>query len=390
MAAVGVPGAILALLVTAGGLNACSADDATTSTRSTAVPSPTTGESTASAEPVDVVGVVVAEVEEPIMMLPRTGDDRLFIAERPGRIRTATPGEDGQLDVGSEPFLDLSDDTAAQGEQGLLGVAFSPDGAVMHVSYTNVDGDSRVDSWDIVDDAIDSASRRTIFELDQPFPNHNGGHLALDPDGELHLGLGDGGGADDPENRAQDDSAPFGKLLRLDPAGGEPATRVKGLRNPWRFDFDDDGTLWIADVGQFEWEEIDRIAADEIDGANLGWSGYEGSHLYLDEPDRVPDAPVHPIFEYDHSEGRCSITGGFVYRGRALPHLVGSYLFADLCEGQVKALLADGDEISAHDLDVSVNQPFSFGRDADDEAYVLSADGEIIALRAADDAGAGP
>lgn len=381
---------MLTALILAGALTACtgsderSTPDGATPDVPSADPAPSDPESptttTTPAEPVDIIGAEVGTVEEPIMLLPRPGDDRLWLAERPGRIRTATLDADGLLDIDDEPALDLTGDTIARGEQGLLGMAFSADGATLHVSYTNTDGDTRIDSFDI-DHDIDRSSRRTIFELEQPHPNHNGGHLLVTPDGSLLLGLGDGGGFDDPENRSQDDDSLFGKLLHLDPGGGEPEVLARGLRNPWRFDADTDGSLWIADVGQFAWEEINHVSPDVFPGADFGWSGYEGTHLYLDEPDRVPDDWIPPVHEYDHEDGRCSITGGIVYRGTALPHLSGHFLFADLCEGRVRAIAMIDGEADVLDLGVDVEQPFSFGRDADGEPYVLSATGRIIALR---------
>lgn len=363
--------------------------DAVSGTSPTVVGSPTDGDPTAAGpadepdERVEVEGVVVAEVEEPIMLLPRPDDQRVWIAERPGRVRTAILDDDGRFEIDEDPVLDITADTVARGEQGLLGMAFSSDGGTLFLSYTNLDGDSRVDSWRVSDGQVDESSRRTIFELEQPFPNHNGGHLALDPDGDLHLGLGDGGAADDPDNRAQDDDELFGKLVLLDPDGGPAEIRAKGLRNPWRFDFDTDGHLWIADVGQGDREEIDLLAPGDIDGANLGWSGWEGTRPHLDDAERRPPDPVAPVHDYDHDDGRCSITGGLAYRGAALPHLDATFLFADLCEGRVRAVTRPDDdgEVAVVELGVTVDQPFSFGRDTAGEPYVLSASGRIIALR---------
>jgi len=344
-----------------------------------------------------VVGVEVARLDDPVALLPRPGDDRLWAAERTGQVRTVEVGADGALTPSAEPQVDLGDETTASGEQGLLGLAFAADGAVAYVSYTNLDGDSRVEAFDVVDGEVDAGSRREVFATEQPYPNHNGGHLLTGPDGTLYLGLGDGGSADDPENRAQDDGTPLGKLLALDPAGGEPRVVAKGLRNPWRFDIDVDGSFWIADVGQNAWEEINRVPAAQIEGANLGWSGYEGTHEHLGG-DRRPDESIVPIHEYDHGDGRCSITGGFVYRGSALPALAGAFLYADWCEGRIRAVrpAADGTgsdadaqataepgEVTVLDLDLTVANPQSFGRDADGEPYVLSATGAVVALRPA-------
>src|SRR5690606_5321819 len=154
-------------------------------------------------------------------------------------------------------------------------------------------------------------SRRVLLSVEQPFPNHNGGHVVVTPDDTLWLGLGDGGSADDPENRAQDPDTLLGKLVRVDTTGGEDHEIVaSGLRNPWRFSFDPDGTGWIADVGQNECAAINRISADELPGANFGWSGYEGTEPYLDGDGRRPADPVMPVLTYSHDDGNCSITGG--------------------------------------------------------------------------------
>ncbi|MEO6987381.1 MAG: PQQ-dependent sugar dehydrogenase, partial [Aquihabitans sp.] len=155
--------------------------------------------------------------------------------------------------------------------------------------------------------------------------------------------------------------------------------------NPWRFSFDTDDSLWIADVGQNEIEEIDRIPADEIDGANLGWSGYEGSEPYLDGDGRRPEDPVMPVFEYTHADGNCSITGGFVYRGTAIEGLQGSYLFADFCAGRVRAVRLDasGALAAEYDLGIDVDGPVSFGVDADGEPYVLASDGSVARIEPA-------
>jgi len=221
-----------------------------------------------------------------------------------------------------------------------------------------------------------------VFSQEQPFANHNGGHIVFGPDGDLWLGLGDGGAADDPENRAQDPDTPLGKVLRIDPTTNDAEIVVSGVRNPWRFAFDDDGALWIGDVGQNEIEEVDRLPAGEIDGANLGWSGYEGSKPYLDGDGRRPTDPVMPVFEYSHDGGNCSITGGFVYRGKAIPALQGAYLFADYCAGAVRAIRVgdDGTLDQELDLDVQVDHPVSFTEDAQGEPYVLSQDGNIVRL----------
>ena len=295
-------------------------------------------------------------------------------------------GDDGALTAIGDPVLDLTADTSVDAERGLLGVAFSPEGDQLFVSYTNTGGNTRIDAYDLDGDEVVAGSRTERFAQDQPYANHNGGNIAFGPDGLLWLGLGDGGAADDPENRAQDPSTVLGKIIRLDVLGGdeqpEPEIVVSGVRNPWRWAFDVDGSLWIGDVGQNRIEEVDHLPADEIEGANLGWSGFEGREPYLDGDGRRPDDPVDPVFQYTHDDGNCSITGGFAYRGAAIPSLQGAYLFADYCKGRVRAIRLDdaGALASEHDLGIDVENPISFGTDADGEAYVLSAAGDIVRL----------
>ena len=328
--------------------------------------------------------VVAASVHEPTQLVVRPGDDgHLWLAERAGRVRRLAVRDDGRtLEPTGDYALDISDQTTTDAERGLLGLAFSPDGGLLYVSFTNSDGDTRVVSYEMSGSEVVTSSRTVVFSQEQPFPNHNGGHIAFGPDGALWLGLGDGGAADDPENRAQDPDTFLGKVLRIDPATNEAEIVVSGVRNPWRFAFDDDGALWIGDVGQNEIEEVDRLPPDEIDGANLGWSGYEGSKPYLDGDGRRPADPVMPVFEYSHDEGNCSITGGFVYRGKAIPALQGAYLFADYCAGALRAIRVgdDGTLDQELDLDVAVDHPVSFSEDAQGEPYVLSQDGNIVRL----------
>ena len=328
--------------------------------------------------------VVAASVHEPIQLIQRAGDDgHLWLAERAGRVRRMEVDDDGRtLSPAGDYALDLSDQTTTEAERGLLGMAFSPDGDLMYVSYTDLQGDTRVVSYEMSGSEVVTSSRRIVFSQEQPFPNHNGGHIVFGPDGKLWLGLGDGGASDDPENRAQDPDTFLGKVLRIDPESNEPEIVVSGVRNPWRFAFDDDGSLWIGDVGQNEIEEIDLLAPDEIDGANLGWSGYEGTEPYLDGEGRRPPDAIAPVFDYRHDGGNCSVTGGFVYRGKAIPSLQGAYLFADYCAGTLRAIRLDGDGTLDQELDlgVAVEHPVSFTEDAQGEPYVLSQDGNIVRL----------
>ena len=353
------------------------ADRATPSTSDTGTEGPADG------VPAPIEGVAAATVEEPTFLLVRPGDDHLWVAERAGTVRRLAVSGGGRKLTAGKVLLDVRDDTTTDAERGLLGLAFSKDGGTLFVSRTNADGNTRLEAYDVTDDdAVDESSRRVLLAVDQPYPNHNGGNVVLGPDGQLWFGLGDGGAGDDPENRAQDPDELLGKILRIDPAGGDPEIVVSGVRNPWRFSFDTDGSLWIGDVGQNAIEEVDRLPAGEIEGANLGWSGYEGSEPYLDGDGRRPDDPVMPVFEYRHRDGNCSITGGFVYRGEALDGLRGAYLFADYCAGRVRAIRLDDEGAFAaeYDLGVSLGGPVSFAADADGEPYVLSGSGVIVRL----------
>ena len=353
----------------------------------TTTASDTSGPDTTDA-PIDEVprieGEEVIGLHMPLALMPREGDDHLWVAERRGRILRLSVNDDGSLAEAGEPVLDITDQTSMEGERGLLGMAFSPDGNTLYIHHTDADGNTRVARYAIEGDDVDEASREVLFATEQPYDNHNGGHVLVGPAGDLWFGLGDGGDHADPDDRAQDPDDPLGKILRLDldEPGAEAEIVAIGLRNPWRFSFDADGALWIADVGQGEVEEIDHLPADEIEGANLGWSGYEGStEFWNGEGRRAPDA-IMPVFEYRHDGGNCSITGGFTYEGDAIPALQGAYLFADLCVGRVRAIQLgpDGTLAAEYDLGVDVPQPIGFGTDADGEPYVLSGEGPVVRL----------
>ena len=388
---------LMTLAVGATMLAGCGDDsDATKSTPSVTQVGPSTTPSTTSdgqttpdgeADAPSVASVVAATAQEPIALLPRPGDDgHLWLAERSGRVRRLAIASDGNMLTSTGPeALDISDQTTTDAERGLLGMAFADDGSTIFLSYTNLDGATRVVSYAFDGDQIDEASRSERFAIDQPYANHNGGHIVVGPDGQLWLGLGDGGAADDPENRAQDPSTELGKIIRINLATDETEIVVSGARNPWRIAFDTDGSLWVGDVGQNAIEEVNHLPVDEIDGANLGWSGFEGSAPYLDGEGRRPEDPVAPVFEYTHDGGNCSITGGFVYRGEAIPALQGAYLFADYCLGRVRAITlgSDGQLAQEFDLGIDVETPISFGTDQQGEAYVLSSAGNIVRLIAA-------
>jgi len=322
--------------------------------------------------------VKIAPVDTATAMAVREGDDTIYVAEQEGRVVAVRDGE-----IADEPVLDLRERVTAGGEQGLLGFTFSPDGDHMYVHFTNEDGNTQVEEY-AVDDGpdglarVDRSSRRDLVQIRDRESNHNGGQLAFGPDGRLYLGMGDGGGAGDqgvghaPGGNAQSDDTPLGKILIVDTEEGGVEICDKGLRNPWRFSFDrETGDLWIGDVGQNEWEEITRLPADEACGHNLGWNVFEGREQF--RPGQIDDH-VEPVVVLSHDDGNCSVIGGYVYRGRAIPELEGWYVFSDYCNGAIRALRVDEDGKLARRvrLGASVDSPSSFGEDADGELYVLS------------------
>ena len=339
--------------------------------------------------------VAVTLTEVGAMDAPTAGavgpDGRLYLAERGGTVHPLTAEGPGA------PVVDLSDRTTTDGERGLLGLAFAEDGSELYLSWTDTAGDSVVSAVAVEDDEVIADDERTLFTLEQPYANHNGGDVAVGPDGMLYLGLGDGGGAGDPLAAGQDLSTPLGALLRIDPQGDEPYAvppdnpfvaddgaadeiYAYGLRNPWRFSFDrQTGDLWIADVGQDAREEVNHLALDEAAGANFGWNLMEGT---LEFAGPEPDDHVPPIYEYETGgpEG-CAITGGYVYTGEAIAELYGAYLYADYCNGLLRGLVVDdGEVVEQADLGVDGGQVVSFAEDADGELYLLDLGGSVFRL----------
>ncbi len=314
---------------------------------------------------------VASGFEEPLLLVSaHDGTGTLYVVEQTGRVWTL----DHRL------FLNLSGKTAPGGERGLLGLAFAPDFAasgVVYASYTDLNGDSILERYHTRGDAPPDL----VLKVDQPYPNHNGGDVVFGPDGWLWYGLGDGGSGGDPQANGQNPDALLASLLRLDVSHGNatPEIWAKGLRNPWRFSFDRaNGDLWIGDVGQDRWEEIDHVAAPLRPGLNFGWNAYEGNHAY---PGGVPpfSAVTPPVAEYSHDEG-CSVTGGYVYRGAAIPSLVGAYLFSDYCSGHLWTLRPSGSDWSlAQPLDAGASVS-SFGEDDAGELYVVDHGGRILKI----------
>jgi len=335
---------------------------------------------------------VVNGLDHPLALEVAPGDrsGRLFVVERGGRVLLLRGGT-----VSPAPFLDLGSLVSRDHEErGLLGLAFHPDYARsgrFFVNYTDRSGDTRVVEYRVSradPDRADPASARLLFHLDQPYANHNGGGLEFGPDGMLWIGTGDGGSAGDPLRAGQDRKKLLAKMLRIDVGARSPAPEVVmiGLRNPWRYWFDTTGDLYIGDVGQDAWEEIDVVARADLVGANLGWSEAEGDHCYRGRRCNL-DRFVPPAVEYHHRAG-CSVTGGEVYRGRALPELVGVYFYADYCTALVRSFrwTRQGGATEHRDWKPVLDPGYrlstlaSFGHDAAGELYLVSLDGAIFKL----------
>ena len=334
----------------------------------------------------------MARLDEPIALAVRRGDPFLYVAEKPGLVVSLRPG------TRSAPrtVLDLTGNITTGGEQGLLGIAFSPDGRWLYASFTDRNGDSNVIAYAFSGGRARLPGRRILF-VSQPFSNHNGGNILFGPDGMLYFGLGDGGSEGDPDDRGQDLHTLLAKMLRIDPtpagphpyvvpasnpfvgrSGVRPEIWAYGLRNPWRFSFDrSTGDLWIGDVGQNSWEEIDEQPARSGGGQNYGWSCFEGDHAYKD---CRPRGAVRPVYEYSHVSGGCAVTGGDVYRGSHIPGLQGAYLFGDYCAGRLLGLVRTGEGVRVWRLGPTVSGLDSFGENADGDLYAMSLNGSLFRL----------
>jgi glucose/arabinose dehydrogenase len=334
------------------------------------------------AQPVPLTAQLVADGFELPVFATSPGDDRLFVVEQTGRILIVRDGE-----VQPEPFLDLRGQVSGGNEQGLLGLAFHPDFASngrFFIDYTDTKGDTQVVGYRAAGDVADAASATTLFSVDQPYANHNGGWLGFGPDGLLYIGMGDGGSGGDPQGNGQNPEALLGKMLRIDvnATAAVPEIFATGVRNPWRNAFDGDD-LYIADVGQNAIEEISVISA-ATPGANLGWNIMEGPACFgaegCDQSGLVP-----PVHSYTHADtGGCSITGGLVYRGAAIPEIAGHYFFADFCSGRVESFrYADGavTELTDWTAQLGGNGPItSFGADSAGELYYTTIEGGLFRI----------
>ena len=329
---------------------------------------------------------------------------RVFVVEQVGRIRIIRNGQ-----LLATPFLDIRSRVQSGGEQGLLSVAFHPNYANngwFFVNYTDRagNGDTQVERYTVSasnPDSANPASAHAVITIDQPFSNHNGGQLQFGPDGKLYIGMGDGGSGGDPQGHGQNRATLLGDLLRLDvdqanvtyrippdnPYAGSTQFRQEiwayGLRNPWRFSFDPTSSmLYIADVGQGAWEEINAVPVSQA-GVNYGWVIMEGNHCYPPSTTNCNQSGLRlPVHEYSHAGGNCSVTGGYVYRGTRIPGIVGHYFYADLCESVLRSFRLDNGAATDHRSWPSggLSQVSSFGVDAAGELYVLNLGGQIYKI----------
>ena len=332
------------------------------------------------------------------------GSGRLFILEQDGLIRIFQNGA-----LLAAPFLDIRDRVLSGGERGLLGLAFHPQytqNGYFYVNYTNLQGNTIIARFQVSasdPNRADPSSEKRLIFVQQPYPNHNGGEVAFGPDGYLYLGLGDGGSQGDPNDHGQSLNTLLGKILRIDVDHGDPYAIppdnpfqgkgngeiwAYGLRNPWRFSFDRaTGELYIGDVGQDLWEEIDYLPAGSPGGSNFGWNYMEGFHTYGNHtpPQNLQLTP--PVAEYSHQFG-CAVTGGYVYRGQQLPDWQGVYLFGDYCSGNVWGLLRSPDGSWQQEmLYQNVGRISSFGEDEAGEIYLTDLGGNLFQLVRNDAAG---
>lgn len=341
---------------------------------------------------------VASGLVDPLYLTAPAGDARLFIVEQTGRIRIVKNGQ-----LLAQPFLDIRSSVSSGGERGLLSVAFHPAYATngfFFVNFTDLAGNTRVERFSVSadPDVANAGSAKLIVGVTQPFANHNGGLNLFGPDGMLYIGLGDGGSGGDPLGNGQSRASLLGKILRLDVDRGDPYAIpgdnpfvgqqgargeiwALGLRNPWRFSFDrPGGLLYVADVGQNRFEEVDVVAANR-GGVNFGWNTMEAASCFNSASCDQQGLEL-PALVYDHAGGACSITGGNVYRGAAIPEIAGRYFFSDYCAGFLRSFrYVNGSATEQRTWSVgSVGSITSFGEDAAGELYVTSASGRVYRI----------
>lgn len=351
--------------------------------------------------PLTLAVELVANVDVPVKLTAPAGDPRLFVATKGGTVRII---QDGTLLP--TPFLDISSIVHQNSEQGFLGLAFDPAYATngrFFVSYTSSANENVVASYTVstADPNVANPVAEDIrLRVPQPRSNHNGGNIVFGPDGYLYVGRGDGGGGGDPDHNGQSTATLLGKILRLDVSGasgysipstnpffGSTESRPEiwswGLRNPWQFTFDRaNGDLYIADVGQDDWEEVNVATAASGAGRslNFGWNIMEGLHCYEPSSGCNMSGLTLPVLEYGHDDG-CSIAGGYVYRGSAIPELQGTYFYGDLCSSWIRSFrYADGSATEQGDTGLDVGGIIAFGEDAAGELYILTTEGAIYRI----------
>jgi glucose/arabinose dehydrogenase len=375
--------AALALLTACSGGTASPGPTSAASLTSPAVATTTPATTpAATAPPLKLAAQDLGTFSSPVWVGPAPGDTtHLYLVEKTGRVlRLDTNGN--RLGV----VLDLTAQISKGNEQGLLSIAFDPGYLTNHrlyADFTDLDGNVKVVAYTVTDGAAGQGQQ--LLSVDQPFANHNGGLVLFDRTGMLLVGLGDGGSAGDPGNLAQNLRSDHGKILRLDPKTGlaapgnpfkqNPKVWALGLRDPWRFSFDTNGDFYLGDIGQNKVEELDVVPPVYQSGANYGWSVDEGNELFKKDLTLTPGGPViSPALTYLHTDGGCSITGGEVYHGTALPLLGGSYIFGDYCEGKLLAVTRTATGVSpVRLLGVQVEGLQAFGHDTNGELLVLSA-----------------
>jgi glucose/arabinose dehydrogenase len=337
---------------------------------------------------------VVSGLNQPVALAWRTGDPDMYVVEQPGRIRRVS---NGVIQKGN--VMQLKPSTT--GEQGLLGLAFAPSGTKFYIDYTEKKtGNTIVEEYPLnaKKKGVKKLRRRVLYQQ-QPFANHNGGTLMFGPDNMLYIAFGDGGSGGDPFGNGQNPNTWLGKILRINPnqvsgypygiplnnpfigqTGKKWEVWMYGLRNPWKFSFDKaNGDMWIGDVGQLAYEEIDYAAAGNQAGANWGWNQREGFHAY--NGGAQPANGRDPVIERSHGSGDCAITGGYVYRGSAIPALNGAYLYGDYCTGKIYAAEQQGGTIVQNvQLPITVPQLGSFGQDPSGEVYAVSRGGTVYKI----------
>jgi glucose/arabinose dehydrogenase len=396
------------VVVCALALAACASDgnDDTSSTPVPTSPAPTRTTNTTDASRattttvapnLDAVNLSLEQVasglDSPVALAWRADDPRLYVAEQGGTVRVV--GTDGQ--PADPPVVTIA--VSGANEQGLLGLDFSADGTKLYVDYTDPGGDSHIVEYTMNGDVVDESSRRELVFQKDKYPNHNGGQITIGTDGMLYFGWGDGGSGGDPDENGQDLSTLLGKILRINPqpSGDSPYSIPAdnpfvnqegargeiwsyGLRNPWRWSFDRaTGDMWIGDVGQRAYEEID-FGAGGGKGVNWQWNEREGLHPY--KGGERPAGSQDPIIENNRSNGECAIVGGYVYRGTAIPNLNGVYLYSDFCAPAIIGAVQEGGRIVAARPVASLDSLTTFGEDKQGDLYAASREGTVYRFTA--------